>query len=338
MKVPSPHLVVQYEGRDISVALAPMLIELNYSDFMEGESDTVDLVVENTDGLWLDAWYPRHGDNVNVQLGYADGPMLKGGDFEVDEIELDGPPDVIKIKGVAMGVKRSVRTFKGRGFVNTTLANIAATIAQRNKLKLEGKIEPIRINNAVQSFETDLSFLKRLAESYGYAFSVRGSRLVFFRRAALKAADPVLTLGRSDVTRFRFRDKVHGVVTAVLLTYHDAHSKSLRTRLAKDATARTNRTSANQLRLNVRAENDQQAQLIANAALDRANEDQTGASLTLPGNVKLVAGLNIMLDGFGQMDGKYTITQSRHRVSRSSGYSTEIDLKRVRDPALGAKR
>ena len=47
-------------------------------------------------------------------------------------------------------------------------------------------------------------------------------------------------------------------------------------------------------------------------------------------------GESVTLIGFGKMDGKYTVTQARHRVSRSSGYGTEVDLKRVRDPKQGA--
>ena len=54
--------------------------------------------------------------------------------------------------------------------------------------------------------------------------------------------------------------------------------------------------------------------------------------------LKLMSGVNVRLEGFGKMDGKYTITQARHRVSRNSGYGTEVDIKRVRDPAQGATK
>ena len=37
-------------------------------------------------------------------------------------------------------------------------------------------------------------------------------------------------------------------------------------------------------------------------------------------------------------DGKYTITQSRHAFSRGQGYGSEVELKRVRDPAQGAAK
>lgn len=336
--IPEPKVIVIYERRDITTVISPALIEISYTDFMEGESDSVELTLEDADRRWQNAWYPQHGDMVSVQLGYASGPLLPCGDFEVDEVELEGPPDTIRIKALAAGVKRSVRTYNGRSYENTTLADIARTVAQRNKLKLSGTIETVKIARVTQVYETDLTFLKRVAESYGYSFSVRGEKLSFFKRAELKKAKPTLTIRRQDVTSFRFRDKVHGVVVAATVAYHDPKTKKTKKATAKDKEAKRNARSADELKRNVRAENEQQAQLKADAALDLANEDQTGGSITLPGEVRLMSGVNVLLVGFGKLDGKYTVTQARHRVARSSGYSTEVDLKRVRDPEQGAEK
>lgn len=337
MSVPSPKVIVIYAQKDITADIGPSLIEVVYTDYMEGESDSVELVLEDVEHKWQNAWYPQHGDQINLQIGYAGAALLPCGDFEVDEIELYGPPDVIRIKALSAGVKRSVRTRNGRAYESTTLADIAATIAKRNQMKLVGKIEHVKIGRITQVYETDLTFLKRVAQEYGYSFSVRGNQLVFFKRAEIKSAAAMLTLGRTDVSSFRFRDKVHGIVSSSTVSYHDPRAKITRKHKVKDATAKTNRHGADEAKVNVRAEDDAQARLKANALLDRMNEDQTGASITMPGLVKAMAGVNVTLAGFGQMEGKYTITQSRHRFSRGPGYTSEIELKRVRDPSHGAK-
>jgi uncharacterized protein len=336
--VPTPKVVVLYAQKDITTAITPALIDLTYTDYMEGESDSIELALEDADRKWQDAWYPTHGDKINVQLGYADAPLLPCGDFEIDEIWLDGPPDTVRIKALSAGVTRSVRTRNGRAYDDVTLADIAATIAKRNKMTLVGTIDKIKIKRVTQVYETDLTFLKRVAEGYGYSFSVRGSKLVFFKRADLKAADTTLTIDRQDVSHYSFRDKVHGIYASATVTYHDPRAKVTRKRKVKDVVAAGNRHSVDDQKINVRAEDDAQARIKADAALDRANGDQTGASLTMPGMVKAMAGINVLLTNFGRMSGKYTITQSRHRVARGSGYTTEIELKRVRDPAQGAKQ
>jgi phage protein D len=332
MSIQTPMVSVVYQGKDITTAISPMLTEFEYVDNLEGESDSLTLVVEDTKRRWQNAWYPQFGDMITVQLGYADAPLLPCGDFEVDEVEFEGPPDTVRIKALSTGVKRSVRTHNGRAYENTTLADIATTVAQRNKLTLAGTIGGVKITRVTQVYETDLTFLKRVAESYGYSFSIRGAKLCFFKRADLKAATPTLTITRQQVTSFRFHDKVRGVVKAVTVSYHNPKKKTTHRHTSNDPNAKSNAHSADELKLNVRVEDDHQAELKADAALDKNNEDQTGGMLTLPGQIKLMSGVNINLSGFGVMDGKYTVTQARHRVSRSSGYTSEVDLKRVRDP------
>ena len=338
LNIPTPKVIVLYAQKDITADITSSLIEVSYTDYMEGESDSVELVLEDVDRKWQNAWYPQHGDQINLQIGYIGAALLPCGDFEVDEVELDGPPDVVRVKALAAGVKRSVRTRNGRAYEATTLADIAATIAKRNQMKLVGKIEHVKIGRITQVYETDLTFLKRIAQEYGYSFSVRGKKLVFFKRSELKSAQATLTLTRSDVSSFRFRDKVHGIVSSATVSYHDPRAKIIRKRQSNDVSAKTNRHSADEAKVNVRAEDDAQARIKADAVLDRANEDQTGASLTMPGIVKAMAGVNVVLTDFGRMDGKYTVTQSHHRFSRAAGYTTEIELKRVRDPAQGARQ
>jgi phage protein D len=338
LPVPDPVVTIKWAGKDVTGDISPYLVEVTYIDFMEGESDSLEIVVEDVDHRWIGAWYPQFGDKLQAWIGYKDAKALPCGEFEIDEVELSGPPDIMRVKALAAGVKRSVRTRNGRAYENTTLANIAATIARRNQLKLAGKIEKVAIRRVTQSYETDLVFLKRLAQQYGYSFSVRGGYLHFFKRTEIKGSEPTLIIRRTDVTRYRFRDKIHGVAAVATVDYHDPKTKRRRKHRVADKNAKTNARGVDELKVVARAENEEQARLKAAAAIDRQNEDQTGLTLNMPGNVKMAAGVNLTLEGFGHFNGKYTITQSRHRFSRSQGYDTEAELKRVRDPDQGAQK
>lgn len=336
--VPAPKIVVLYKGKDISADIEPFITQCDYVDFLEGESDSLDISLEDSDARWINDWYPEHGDVINLMIGYENEPMLPCGDFEVDEMESSGTRasgGVVHIKALAAGIKKATRTKNGKAFDNTTLAGIAALIAKKHKLTLQGKIEEIHIERVTQVYETDIAFLHRIAQEYGYSFSQRGNKLCFFKRSELKDAPPTLVLDKADLLSWRFRDKVKGVVDTATVNYHDPKTKSHRKHTSKAVPAKTNRASGDELKLNVRAENAQQAKLKADAALDRHNEDQTAVELTLFGSVKLVSGVNIELTGFGKMNGKYTIFKASHSFSRSAGYPTSIELKRVRaDPPL----
>lgn len=336
MQVAAPKVVVRYERRDISANISPSLLEISYTDFLEGQSDTIELVLEDADRRWQRAWYPQHGDLLEVQLGYEAGALLPCGQFEIDEVELDGPPDVVRIKALAAGVTRALRTRNDRAYENITLAELANTVARRNGMQVSGQIAPVRLERVTQVNETDLAFLKRVAAEYGYSFSVRHGKICLFARAELRQSKPELVIERGDVSSYRFRDKIQGVVKAATVSYHDGRQQQVRRQRVEASADSGARQSADELKLNLRAENAQQAKLKADAALAHSQDDQTSASLTLFGNVRLMAGVNVQLRGFGRMDGKYGIAQSLHRITRSDGYSSQIDLKRVRADAAGA--
>jgi phage protein D len=340
MTVPTPKLVVRYEGKDISAALEPYLLELTYTDYTEGESDTLELRVEDVDGRWLNNWYPNHGDRLRVSIGYEGEPLLECGTFEIDEIEMDGPPDVVAIKALGAGVKRSVRTHEGRHYENTTLAKVAADIAKRNALVLHNndkkKFEKMPIAYVAQAFETDLGFLKRLFEEYGYGYRQRDKDLYVYALTEIKAKTPVMTLGRKNLISWRFRDKVHLIYSEVKSDYYDPRHKAVESAKAKDAKSKVAKRGKDTLRMNVRAESPEQAQAKAQAALTRANDEQTGLTLELEGEQRLMAGLSIRLTEFGRMNGKYCMNSATHRFSRADGYKTTVEAKRVRELEFGA--
>jgi phage protein D len=83
------------------------------------------------------------------------------------------------------------------------------------------------------------------------------------------------------------------------------------------------------LHIITRCENPQQAQLKAQSALHDANKDQVTGRIELEGTTLLVAGVNFQIQGFGNFDGTYHIESSKHRLERSSGYTTETEVRRL---------
>ena len=97
-------------------------------------------------------------------------------------------------------------------------------------------------------------------------------------------------------------------------------------------------TSADTLRLNPRAESAAQARAKSKAALRRAQDQATVCNCTLPGQPGLVAGINVELAEFGQLSGVYQVWRSVHRIDRSGGYVTELELRRVKAGAAAAQK
>ena len=97
----TPGFKVTYQGKDISADLAPYLIEAVYTDKLTGQSDELDLTVADHDGRWFKGWYPPKGAEIKYEYGYAHEPLASAGSFTVDEVEMQGPPDTVRIRALA---------------------------------------------------------------------------------------------------------------------------------------------------------------------------------------------------------------------------------------------
>lgn len=344
-KVPHPVFVLSYEHKNITSDITPYVRSVTYTDYLSGQSDELEVELEDADGRWVRHWYPGKGDTLSLKIGYEAAPLLPCGAFEIDEIEFAQPPATVSIRGLATGVKKSVRTRVGRAYENTTLAAIAQRIAKRNKLTLTGKIRDIRIDRVTQYQERDVEFLTRLAREYGYAFKIVGRKLVFTELADLRDGGTVATLKATDLISIRLRDKIKDVYQEAKVKYHDPKTKKLVVYGVKgdqvtevgQTTSSTRKqsgqsASGDTLKLSTRSGSKAAAQAKAQAALDDANLQQTAGSLTVPGNPKLVAGTTFELADCGKLSGKYLVESARHRLDRGGGYTTELEVKRVALP------
>lgn len=328
LTVPVPTFVLTYNKRDITTDLTPFKFSVSYTDNLDGdESDSIELSLEDTDGRWWKAWYPIMGDQINLKIGYEGQSLVNCGDFEIDEIEIEGPPSQVRIRALAASVMKDLRTHQGKAYEDTTLAGIVQAVAARHKLTVVGDIEQIPIKRVTQLYEEDLKFLKRVAREYGYAFNVRGDKLIFYRLDKLRAASSIQVIKVGDLSKYGFRDKVKGTPKKATVAYHDPKKKVV---VAYDVDSNgqvVSKPSGDSLKLNTRAESPEQAK--AKAAINHANDEATTATLNLWGNPKLVAGINVELEGFGKLSGRYQVARSRHDLSRGNGYTTEIEVRRV---------
>ncbi|BBB91060.1 MAG TPA: hypothetical protein PKA28_10860 [Methylomusa anaerophila] len=87
-------------------------------------------------------------------------------------------------------------------------------------------------------------------------------------------------------------------------------------------------TDGPELVINERVSSDAEAEKVAKKRLRQKNKDEDTASLTLgPGDVRLIGGVNVMVECWQVHDGKYSVVKAKHNVS-NSGYGTEIEIRK----------
>lgn len=324
--VKQPKWVLEYEGKDISKDVSPYILQITYTDALQGESDSLEINLEDRDSRWKNGWWPQKGDKIKLQIGYTGEKLVSCGTFTVDEVELNGPPDTVSLRALSAGVKESLRTKNTVAYEKQTLGQIAGGIAKKHSLKLTGTVSDAKKNRRprriTQRDEHDLAFLKRLGEAEGVIFKISDEQIVWHDQDLLDAASTVTILDRKNLSRFTFRAKTDQVYKACQVSYHDPKKKKLVTHTEKADGITTGDT----LKLNVRCESKDEAIIKAKAALRNKNGSQIEGSVALPGQPKLAAGSNIEVTGLGVIDGTYQVVKARHNMERGRGYSTELEL------------
>ena len=339
-KIKNPNFKVTYESKDITKDVSKSLIALTYNDAEEGETDEVSMELEDTDGLWRDAWYPTKGDKLELSIGY-DGIMMNCGKFVVDEISLRGAPDTVTIRALAAATNSPLRTKTSTAHENQTLKQIAEKIAFKNGLTVKGEIASIQIERVTQNRESDLAFLARIAKEYGYLFSVRDKTITFTSIYGVEKGAPVLEIDRTDLIAYSVSDKSVKTFQSATVKYREPKTNKVVTATVKAGDTleggtgkvggANTTTSADVLEIKDKAENEAQARLKAQAALHKANSEGQEGTFDLYGEPLLMAGNNFTLTGMGKLAGRWHISRSTHTISRDSGYRTTIEAKRLKD-------
>jgi Bacteriophage probable baseplate hub protein len=325
--VRAPDWRLFYRGANITARIERMVTSITYSDAGTDFSDEIAVALEDREKKWQGPWYPAEGDLVHLLIGYHGEPLMDCGEFQVHRIELAGPPDVMNLRCLAAHITPAMRTPNTAGYENQTLGAIAARIAAKYNLKVASLPDVINvaIDRVTQKQETDLAFLRRIANEHNYDFNVRGDLLVFYSRPALEKTTPVQAIARKDLTKFSFKARTQQTYKACEVRWLNPATKKLIVGTATDPNVATGDT----LKLEDRADTVQLATLKAQGALHSHNMIQTTATLTLPGTVAIRASKNVILSGFGRYDGTYHVDKSHHHLERSSGYTTEIDVRKV---------
>lgn len=325
-----PLYEIIWKGKRVERDLSPYLLSLQYTDHLHGKADELSLTFEDRDDRWKTSWFPEKGDVLKVRIGLRDDKeevWLNCGSFQIEEIELSGPPDVVSIKGKSIFATTEREQKRSTAYENITLSELAQTIAKRLNLTPKLQIDPdIRFNRLDQKGETDLAFLKRLSDQYGYILKVWDNNLIMYKEEKLENEKPAVKVSKNpqNIISFRFSNKTCQTYSACIVKYWDPEKKREIVHIEKDL----NNPSGSTLKVNERCENLEQARELARGKLKKANKWTCESELTLSGNPRLSAGASIEVRGFGKYDGVYVIEEAVHSLSKGEGYITSIRIRR----------
>lgn len=337
--VSRPSYTIIYDGKNISADVSESLIDLTYTDKVTGEADELEITLEDKFGKWQNEWYPQKGSYITATIGIG-GVQLPCGVFQIDQIEFSGPPDMITIKALSTGFYGKIRNRKGYAHENKTLAEIVRTVAGKIKYKVVGNIENVKVGRSTQNRESDLQYLNRLAAQYGYNFTIKDKTLVFIKQTELEARSTSLSVDKTETTEYGFKDKTSEIFKATQIKFHNPNSNKVIS-ATKQATFQGQESDytdqLDTLEIREKAENEEQANIKAEAYTHKFVSLQQTGSFSTVGNPLLVSGNNIDLTGFGAFAGIWHILTSTHTIN-TDGYQTAVEMKRINVPSSESKK
>jgi len=325
--VPRPAWLLRYGAHGSILNISPLVLGVTYTDKLEHSASEIEVAVEDR-AHRFQSNPPVKGDTLQLEIGYDNAPLMPCGSFQIDELQLKGPPDVFFIKGIGAAITPDLRTHYSRGYEGQSLKDIATGIAAAHGYTVVDAPETqvVTLNRVTQKHETDLQFLRRLALLYNYDFSIHGQQLVFIQRTDLENAAAVATLTRATVTRFDFTQRTNGIYKRARVSHTHPRTKQV---LSATVDADPPVATGDELKLAIRAESEADARAKAAAALHGYNKDATTMAVSGPGDPQLMSGFNVAVTGFGAYDGTYHIQQSRHAITRAGGYTTDLEARRL---------
>ena len=323
----------KFNGKNVTKVLKDYLESVTYTDVASGESDQLDLTLQNIGAQWLGKWYPALGDKVVGTLLFhnwkkdGDEQHLPLGVFTLDEVSFSGGPMTAAFKCVAVPNKSSFRVReRTKTWKKVTLEEIGTEIAGRYGLNFSYKGDEIKIKSMEQSHETDCSFLQKVCTEYGMRIKVYAGAVTVYDQSKMEQAGAVATLRRTSFVgdRWDFRDSLAGVYTGARIAYKsgkDDEETNIYIGLAGEDD-RSGRT----LKINETADGIKDAYRKAAAQVNSSNEDATSLSGDIFPDTKICAGVTVKVQGMGKANGKYFVDKSTITVDAGGGTTQSVEM------------
>jgi len=323
----TPVFTVIAQSQDITSKISDRLLSLTITDNAGIKSDTVEIRLDDKD---YTLELPRTGAKLKVSLGYKETTVEHMGLYLVDEIEMQGPSNILVIRGKAADMNKGLKTPKTRTWQNPgktptriPLNEILESIAGEHNLKpkLSHDYRAIDYDVVNQTNEHDLNLLTRLAGKVGAVAKPASGFLLFVKKGEAKTASgtviPPISLTPKEVTNWRVSIVERGAYASVKAKYRDkAQSKEIEVNTGDEEPAYTIRKLF---------KDEAEATKAASAQLENFERGKSTVSLQLPGNPLFMAEAPLNLSGFRDgVNGAWIVETATHTFN-SNGYSVNLD-------------
>lgn len=258
--------------------------------------------------------------------------LLECGAFELDSIVENGPPSTVTIKANSLPFSSQIRQTKiSKAWESYHLSGIAKEMAKQNGMTCLYSAASDPYYARVEQYKvSDIDFLSKLCHDAGISLKATNNIVVLFDQAEYEKKSAVRTITKGDGTYTKYKLNTGTADTqyaSCRVSYVNGKGQCI-SAIATVADYKADAKNNQQLEISAKVESVAEAKALAAKCLRLHNKYENTVTFTLPGNPSLVAGVTVMLKGWGLWNGKYIIKQAKHTVN-GNGYTTQITLRKV---------
>lgn len=200
-------LVLMYNDTDITHDISNYIESFSFTErATNGESDDLNITVENTTGIWSNGWFPERGATLRAQIVVEnwnkpnDFYMLDCGSFEIDDLTDSGPVSTFTIGALSVGITSSIRgESHSQAWENFKMSGIVDEFAKRHHFEFffDSDYDPV-IDRYDQKNESDLEFLLKIAEYIGVNVRLSHGKIIVYQERLYDANEISLTLFKNS--------------------------------------------------------------------------------------------------------------------------------------------
>lgn len=327
-------VVVKIEGKGVPKEIDSHVLSAVFTDNEEDSADDFQITLEDRANTLTRGWIGERKRYLTATIvqqnwdGNGKDKKLKCGKFEIDSVDIAGPPKKVTIKATSIPYSSTLRMQKKtKAWENVSLKGIATTIAGNNGLKLMYESDYNTTYKRKEQVKTsDITFLKKLCNDAGQILKVTSGTIIIYDEEAYDKKQAIKTykFGSKEILSYRLGTSTRDAAyTSCHVSYTDPNTKQTIEYTYKAPGGGTGQ----KLEINEAVRSTEEAKYLAKKRLRQKNAKEFTARLTVVGDVKLVCGTCVKLKGFGGYDRKYKIVSAKHNVT--GGYTTELELKQT---------
>lgn len=325
-----PRVEVTVDGVPMAGHFYDRLISLTVTDEEGLKSDKVDIELDDGPDNFLAI--PRKGSMITVKMGYGDSLISKG-TFTVDKIDLACLPYKMSISGKAADLRSGkLKERQERGWDDAKLGDIISQVASESGLTpaIDKDLAEYVYPWIGQQDESNIHFVRRLAERHNGLFAIKQNRLLFTRLGSGLSASGspigsvILTPERIKVGTMKVSLPDRTKYSKVVAYYQDSN-KAERIEIEADGDA----DGDSIYRIPEPFSSPDEADKAAQAKVKELQRGEGSVSVSVIGDPGIDAGLPLLfVDVRPGVDGvPFIIKTAVSKYSKTAGYEVDISGK-----------